>query len=102
VSPRRAPSRPWQTYPEIYLKHIAWNHEPQDKGSFVRSVLGVRRVEQEFECTCGWGVIRLFTTRFVRMTRQPIYHHPPGYSPCPSKAEARREWFLRHPPGTAT
>lgn len=99
--PKRAvkfSTRMWESYPEIFLQHIAWGHRLEDKGAFQRNSATGLRIEQEFECECSWGVTRLFTTRFVRLNRQGIYHHPAGYSPCPTIAEARQEWFIRHPP----
>lgn len=88
----------WSSYPYEFLKHRAWGHHLEDRGSFVKSDQhGRPRIEQELACGCQWSVSRIFNMQMVG-TGQQIYYHPPGYSPVPSIAEAREEWFRRFPP----
>lgn len=93
-------ARLWEHYPTIFLKHRAWGHPVEDLGSFVtHDDLGRRRIEQQFRCECQWWVYAYFTMTLVS-TKQRAYVRPPGYSPTPSVADAREEWFIRFPPRT--
>lgn len=95
-------ARLWEHYPTIFLKHRAWGHPVEDLGSFVtHDRLGRRWIEQRFRCECQWWVYAYFTMALVS-TKQRAYDKPPGYSPTPSVAEAREEWFIRFPPQTLT
>jgi hypothetical protein len=91
-------ARLWEHYPTIFLKHRAWGHPVEDLGSFVTTDKYNRRlIEQRFRCECQWWAFAYFTMGLVS-TGQRAYDKPPGYSPTPSIAEAREEWFIRFPP----
>jgi hypothetical protein len=88
------------SYPLEYLEHVAWSHPYVDLGSFKESdQQGRARVVQYLRCGCGYEVHALFTMGLVSL-RQRIYLYPPGYSPVPPVADARKEWFRRFPPKT--
>jgi hypothetical protein len=85
-------------YPEDYLEHVAWVHPYHDSGSFKEPDKdGRARVVQYLRCGCGYQVRALFNMGMVSMKIR-YYDYPPGYSPVPSKEDARKEWFRRHPP----
>lgn len=91
-------ARIWEHYPMIFLKHRAWGHPVEDLGSFVATDrLGRRYIEQRLRCECRWTALAHFTMGYVN-TGHRDYEKPPGYSPTPSIAEAREEWFARFPP----
>lgn len=80
-------------YPVPFLRCAAWGHHWETKGAFVEGI----EVVQRWHCECGCSCWDRFTSRFLRFGQRG-YHRPDGYSPVPTKQEARQEWFRRLPP----
>lgn len=87
----------WSDYPREFLYCRAWGHHWETRGAFLESDAGVRVIRQRWDCSCGSKAVDLFTRAFVRHGYRQ-YTYPNGYTPAPDRAEARQEWFRRHPP----
>lgn len=88
-------------YPVQFLACVAWGHHWRDLGSYIaQDKHGQPRIEQRFECgkDCGGRARAYFSMRYVRLPRGRDYDYPDGYSPTPTIADARIEWFRRYPP----